>query len=118
MSNIVTLSYPALIKKKKYQTPEYLHYGAGDVVLDYEDESVWNEDSGSSDDDAVNYKEGTQSVKGTAPAGGTLQIDIDTPIDAINDRNMWFWIYVPDASIMFLLGPSFIALGFFSRKKL
>ena len=110
MSSLPLLAYPVLVKKKKYQTPEYLHYGAGDVVLDYEDATDWNEDSGTAADDAVNYKEGTQSVKGTAPAGATLQIDIDTPIDAINNRDMWFWVYIPDSSIV-ANGTFYIRVG-------
>ena len=100
MSSLPLLAYPVLVKKKKYQTPEYLHYGAPAPVLDYEDATDWNEDSGTAADDAVNYKEGTQSVKGTAPAGATLQIDIDTPIEALGGRDLWFWVYIPDATIV------------------
>jgi peptidoglycan/xylan/chitin deacetylase (PgdA/CDA1 family) len=97
MSKIHLISYPAIRKKNLYSLPQNLLLVSGTNVQDCEDKADWTVNHGSIDDDAVNYKEGTQGVKVTTDVGDEGEIAISgLGWDGIGDKDFTFWFYCAD----------------------
>jgi peptidoglycan/xylan/chitin deacetylase (PgdA/CDA1 family) len=103
--SLTTITAPLLAAKSLYSMPQDL-VKSSTLIEDFEDFTEWTVNHGSAADDAVNYKEGTQSVELTtdvADEGELQKYGVAWPALG-TDKQLRLWFYIDDISLLHAAG--------------